>query len=84
MPAKPARGVPIPRPKPVLEARGSKLDRKKIASIQADTVALQAILGEVFDETGSHGEPAVDSANTSSEGPRGSECYGARNPLPWP
>jgi tellurite resistance protein len=69
MPATPARGVPIPPPKPVAEARGSKLDKKKIASIQADTVALQAILGEVFDETGSHREAVVDPANISSNGP---------------
>jgi tellurite resistance protein len=69
VPAKPARGVPIPQPRPVIEARGSKLDKKKIASIQADTVALQAILGEVFDETGSTAEPAVDSARISSDRP---------------
>jgi len=67
MPAKPARGVAIPPPKPVVEVRGSKLDRKKIASIQADTVALQAILGEVFDETGADGKATVNSANTSSD-----------------
>ena len=68
--AKPARGVPIPPPrsKPAIEAGGSKLDKKKIASIQADTVALQAILGEVFDETGSNGEPAVEPARISSDG----------------
>ena len=69
VPAKPARGVPIPQPKLVVEARGSKLDRKKIASIQADTVALQAILGEVFDETGSNGQPTVNSAKIISNGP---------------
>jgi tellurite resistance protein len=71
VPAKPARGVPIPppRPKPTIEARGSKLDKKKIASIQADTVALQAILGEVFDENGSNAGLAVDSARIGSDRP---------------
>lgn len=69
VPAKPGRGVPIPPPKsvPVIEARGPKLDKKKIASIQADTVALQAILGAVFDETGSNKEPAVEPERTSSD-----------------
>jgi tellurite resistance protein len=67
MPANPARGVPIPQLEPVVEAKGSKLDKKKIANIQADTVALQAILGEVFDETGSHGGPAADSTEISSD-----------------
>lgn len=71
VPAKPARGIPIPPPKPAsaIETRGPKLDKKKIASIQADTVALQAILGEVFDETGSNRELAVGPARTSSDGP---------------
>lgn len=71
VPAKPARGVPIPppRPAPAIEARGSKLDKKKIASIQADTVALQAILGEVFDETGSNGAPVIESGRISSYEP---------------
>jgi hypothetical protein len=71
VPAKPARGVPIPPPKPAsaIETRGPKLDKKKIASIQADTVALQVILGEVFDETGSNRELAVGPARTSSDGP---------------
>ena len=63
------RSNPATAIKPAIAAGGSKLDKKKIASIQADTVALQAILGEVFDETGSNGEPAVEPARTSSDGP---------------
>jgi tellurite resistance protein len=70
IPAKSARGVPIPppQPEPVIEAPRSKLDKKKIASIQADTVALQAILGEVFDETDSNAKQAADSGGTNSDG----------------
>ena len=84
LPAKPARGAPIPQPKLVVEARGSKLDKRKIASIQADTVALQAILGEVFDETGVHEEPAIRFYRNKLKQPRGSKRRAARSPLSWP
>jgi tellurite resistance protein len=61
VPATPVRGIPIPVPqsKPAVETAGSKLDKKKIARIQADTVAVQAILGKVFDDATAHEEPPV-------------------------
>jgi tellurite resistance protein len=76
VPAKPGRGVPIPPPqsKPATEAGGSKLDKKKIARIQTDTVAVQVILGKVFDETEPNGGPAVESARITSDGLAGSKA----------
>lgn len=60
-PAKYVPGIPIPSKSQTNgEGRKSKLDKSKIARIQSDTIAVQAILGEVFDEgdAGGHSEAA--------------------------
>ena len=84
VPAKPGRGVPIPPPqlRPTIEAGGSKLDKKKIARIQADTVAVQVILGEVFDETDLNGAPAVESGRTTSDELSGSKAAAQKSFFP--
>ena len=75
IPAQPARGIPIPR----IEANRTvgrtqlRLDQREIERIQAETVAVQRILGEVFNERDSHQNDAHNTTHAPVEIPRGSE-----------
>jgi tellurite resistance protein len=71
-PAKVVRGIPIPARRTSANGsrRESKLDMSKIARIQADTVAVQTILGQVFDERGIDAEPELDPSALSSINPK--------------
>jgi tellurite resistance protein len=75
IPAKPARGIPIPPSEPDARVRRTplRLDKNEIERIQAETVAVQRILGDVFDASDPHQIDAPENTRAQDEHPRTSE-----------
>lgn len=75
IPATPARGIPIPPGEPRARVRRAqlRLDKNEIERIQAETMAVQRILGDVFNESDPHQIDASEKTRAHDEVPHTSE-----------